>query len=58
MVLTVLSGLDLLISSDMLLQSPDSQVTLDGPGRGEQAARQNNRTREKVKVYVGSGSGG
>jgi hypothetical protein len=52
-----LPGLDLLNSSDMLLQSLDKQMSPDCPGPGEQAHRQNSGTTENIEVHVGLRAG-
>ena len=53
----VLSRLDLLVSSDMLLQPPDRKLPLNCPTRCHQADRQDSGTSEKVKVHVPVGAG-
>jgi hypothetical protein len=47
-----LSGLDLLVSSDMLLQPPDRKLPLDCPTHCHQADRRDSRTSHKVNVRV------
>lgn len=52
----VLSRLDLLVSSDMLLQSPDGTLLLNCPIYCHQADRRNNRTKHKKNVHVPLGA--
>jgi hypothetical protein len=52
-----LSRLDLLVSSDMLLQSPDRKLPLNCPTHCHQADRRDSRTSDKVKVHVPLGAG-
>ncbi len=51
-----LSGLDLLVSSDMLLQPPDRELPLDCPTHCHQADRGDSRTNHKVNVHVPVGA--
>ena len=52
----VLSRLDLLVSSDMLLQSPDRTLLLNCPIYCHQADCRNNRTKHKKNVHVPLGA--
>ena len=53
----VLSRLDLLMSSDILLQPPDRKLPLNCPTHCHQADRRDSRTSDKVKVHVRVGAG-
>jgi hypothetical protein len=50
--LVVLPELGLLVSTDMLLHSPDREAPLDCPTRCHQAHRRDGRTKDKAKVQV------